>query len=186
MESWIRTATGRKFDPLNPKSEDICIEDIAAALGKQCRFSGHTKQFYSVAQHSVLASEQVQNNPELALSALLHDASEAYLVDIPSPLKKTPEFATYRELESRVMAVIWERFGLKFSWNSPEIKQIDARLCATEARDLMLGWKEFPSYSEWEKLGGAYAFRIGPWDPAISVDIFLDRWYQLFDLHENP
>jgi len=83
--------SGGTFDILNPRAEDVRIEDIAHALSQQCRFTGHTKTFYSVAQHSVLASTLVAAPDELW--ALLHDASEAYMGDMNRPLKHAPEMS---------------------------------------------------------------------------------------------
>src|SRR5688572_18527016 len=85
---WILTATGRSFWPLDPRADEICIDDIAQALAKVCRFGGHCCDFYSVAQHSVLVAHLVErSHPQLALHALLHDAAEAYLGDFTQPLK---------------------------------------------------------------------------------------------------
>lgn len=106
----LLTSSGRAFSPLAPKSADIVIEDIAHALSHQCRFGGHSKAFYSVAQHSVLVSHAVP--AQYALWALLHDASEAYLVDVPTPLKVTDALKGYRAVEAVVQRTIYQRFGL--------------------------------------------------------------------------
>ena len=92
----IQTFTGIGFDPINPDPKLIKIEDIAHALSNQCRFSGHARSFYSVAQHSAHCAEIacLASNAPLARAMLLHDASEAYLLDMPRPLKKAfPQYA---------------------------------------------------------------------------------------------
>src|SRR6266516_6511979 len=107
----IITHTGKWFDVFNPKHEDVDLEDIAHSESMQCRFTGHTKQFYSVAQHSVLVS---QNCPsEYALAGLMHDASEAYLSDIARPIKKHPDFGPfYLKVEDGLTAAIMKAFDL--------------------------------------------------------------------------
>ena len=116
----IRVFTGTYIDPLNPQLEDIHIEDIAHGLSMQCRFGGHTKVFYSVAQHCVEVAMQLPD--ELRLAALLHDASEAYLLDIPRPVKG--RLTNYKTIEKKLMSVIAKRFGFD-NWDRPEIKEID-------------------------------------------------------------
>ena len=108
--STIGTFTGLRVDPLALTVDDIDIEDIAHALSMQCRFGGHVSQFYSVAQHSVAVSQNVP--PGDALWGLLHDATEAYLVDIPRPLKRSPVFAAYRDLEAQLLTTIAKKFNL--------------------------------------------------------------------------
>src|SRR5438128_12538670 len=81
---WMQTYTGRAFYPLDPRLDDICIEDIAHALSMLCRYGGQCQEFYSVAEHSVLMSYAV--NPQHALWALLHDATESYMGDLIRPL----------------------------------------------------------------------------------------------------
>lgn len=140
MSPFIETFTGVRFTPLEPKSKDVRLVDIAHALSNQCRFSGHTKHHYSVAQHSVLVSELVQKAGGTLrdqLWALLHDASEAYLVDLPTPLKAQPEFgAAYRAAEARLQASICRAFELPVS--EPQIvRWADAVLLSCEVRDLM-------------------------------------------------
>lgn len=116
----IRTFTGKYFDPFNPDPDLICIEDIAHALSLQCRFSGHTHVHYSVARHSLNVLLLCEKK-EYRLQALLHDASEAYLVDIPTPIKKC--LPQYIDAEHNLMCVIAEKFG--FDWPvSDYVKQL--------------------------------------------------------------
>lgn len=131
--SWIMSYTGRKFWPLDPRAEDIDIVDIAHALSNICRFTGHVRTFYSVAEHCVLASRHVP--PEHALAALLHDASEAYLCDIARPVKYQPTMAFYREAETRLEHVICDRFGVDIY--DPHVRKIDDRMLVTERILLM-------------------------------------------------
>ena len=127
----ITTFTGIQFDLQNPTPEMVQIQDIAAALSKLCRFNGHTTSFYSVAQHSVAVSEIVPL--EYAFEALLHDAAEAYIGDMTSPLKSMlPE---YRRIEEKVETVIRERFGL--ASKSAIVKEADLKMLKEEQKKLM-------------------------------------------------
>lgn len=102
------TASGGRYYPLDPRADEVNIGDIAHSLAKQCRWGGHPPRFYSVAEHSVLVSTQVPRH--LALAALLHDATEAYLIDLPRPIKAhLPE---YKKMELLNWRVIAERFDL--------------------------------------------------------------------------
>lgn len=148
--SFIRTFTGRLVDPVHLSPGDICIEDIAHALSNQCRFSGHVRRFYSVAEHSVRVMQNCKLDP---LSALLHDASEAYLVDLPRPLKYHPAFSFYRDVEVKVSWAIAERFGLlPLKEVEDEIHVADKRMLATEMQGLMnrqdspLPFEPYPDY----------------------------------------
>ena len=107
---WMQTYTGRQFWPLDPRPEEVVIEDIARALSMQCRFAGHCAKFYSVADHSVRVSMLADENSTLALAGLLHDAAEAYVVDVPRPLKRF--LPGYKEIEREVARAIEKRFGL--------------------------------------------------------------------------
>jgi len=130
MEPKILTKSGIYFDLVNPNPDDVCIEDIAAALGKLCRFTGHTKHFYSVAQHCLLVSHNAPQH--LKLHALLHDASEAYLGDVSSPLKQL--IPMYKVLEENVQAAVNSRFKLPtLSLEDAElIRELDLRALKTE------------------------------------------------------
>lgn len=133
-ENCIRTVSGIYINVFDPKPEMISIEDIAHALSYQCRFGGHLPKFYSVAQHSLNCS-YLTEEPKLKLAALLHDASEAYLLDIPRPIKKG--LSNYKEIEDRLMTLIADTFG--FEWPLHEsIKQVDETMLQLEWDCLML------------------------------------------------
>jgi uncharacterized protein len=161
--NWQQTYTNRKFYPLDPRPEDICIEDIAHGLSHVCRFAGHTTKFYSVAQHSVLVAQLCP--AEDKLWGLLHDASEAYVGDMVRPLKlKMPE---YRRVETGVMAAVKKRFGLADK-EPPWVKLSDQILCCTEARDFMRA-------PDWAMHGPVAKLpeRIRPWAPGRAEKEFL-------------
>jgi uncharacterized protein len=140
--NWIQTYSGRKFYPLDPRAEDICIEDIAHALSMKCRYNGHSKHFYSVAEHSVLVSEFVPF--EYAMWALLHDGNEAYLPDVPRPLKLNMPY--WKPIEDKVQNAVCEHFGLPLI-EPPIVKEMDVRICADEKAILLPGgptWDDMP------------------------------------------
>ena len=140
---WIQTNSGVAFWPLDPRPEEIRIEDIAHALAHQCRFSGHTREFYSVAEHSVRVS--LMCDPRDALWGLLHDASEAYLQDVARPIKQLPAMAEYRNAEERLQKVIGLKFGLHRQ-QPDSVSIADKIMLGIEARDLMA-----PQQPGWEK-----------------------------------
>ncbi|MFT4062551.1 MAG: hypothetical protein QM642_09380 [Edaphocola sp.] len=108
-DGYFNTAYGKVVNLNKPEPSTINMADIAAGLSKVCRFGGQLLDFYSVAQHSLLVAAMAP--PELKLAALLHDASEAYLGDVISPLKHILG-NTYRDVERRFMAVIGEKYGV--------------------------------------------------------------------------
>ena len=135
MVPWLQTFTGKKFYPLNPTFDSICIEDIAHGLSLQCRFNGACSEFYSVAEHSVRVSLVLPK--KWALWGLLHDAAEAYLGDLVSPIKYQPEAEWFRTIEDSLMEAIAVKYDL--AWPMPnKVKRVDCILLATEARDLMV------------------------------------------------
>lgn len=130
--TWIITASGRRFDLLNPQPDAIAPRDIAFSLAKICRFNGHCTGHYSVAEHSLRVAELVA--PEHKLAALLHDATEAYVGDMVSPLKQM--LPAYQQIEQRIWHVICDRFGINPTLPE-EVHQADLTMLATERRDLM-------------------------------------------------
>lgn len=166
----LMTWTGRQIDLMNPSPDDVDIVDIATALSRECRYAGHVSSFYSVAQHSVLCSHIVPR--ELAFEALLHDATEAYLKDIPAPLKHLlPE---YRIVEERFEWAIRVHFGLPEKQN-PAIKNADNILLATEVRDLYPQCKRHFSVK-----AEPMKERIIPLPPEKAKKQFMERFNHLF------
>lgn len=137
---FMQTYTGRKFWPMDPRSDEVCIRDIAHSLSLQCRFAGHCRRFYSVAEHSVLIARWVrgQTDAQTALWGLLHDASEAYLIDVPRPVK--PFLSGYKAAESKVMAAVCQRFGLPLRMPAV-VHEADDRIIADELVNLVpMAW----------------------------------------------
>ena len=142
MKNTMTTFTGRHFDPMQIRTEDICIEDIAHALSLMCRGGGHLKYFYSVAQHSLNCAAEAKArgwSERLQLACLLHDASEAYLSDIIRPVKAN--LTGYLEIESRIMEKILEKFNLSDLTEEEhrKWKQIDDEMLYYELKNLMSG-----------------------------------------------
>lgn len=171
VDDFIQTYTGKEFCFLDPEPEDIDIRDIAHALSNICRFTGHSNNFYSVAQHSVYVSCYVEE--ENALRGLLHDASEAYVNDISRPLKHLPFMEKYREIEDKIEKTIIKKFGLSND-KPPNIKEVDIIVMVTEARDLGLmtpNWKHYHIKPLSE--------RFVPWLPVVAEKKFMERYEEL-------
>lgn len=170
---WMVTASGQKFYPLDPRPEDVHIEDIAHALAMNNRFNGHTVRPYSVGLHSLLCSQWVEGAH--AMTALLHDATEAYLADVVRPAKRgMPE---YMKIEKD----LWEkaiapRFGLPLLMPE-EVHTVDNRMLVTEAGQLM--GPSSPLW--WEGVGWPQPFDLKI--PELSWeevrDLFLTRFREL-------
>lgn len=171
MQPSILTSSGRYFDFIRPDLSLFDIHDIAHALSNLCRFTGHVRTFYSVAQHSVGASYAVP--PEFAFEALMHDAAEAFVGDVSSPLKHL--LPGYREIESRVESAIRARFGLPAE-QSVAVKHSDLVMLATEKRDLMpAAGDTWPILRTIRPLAAA----IVPLDPGMACHTFLYRFAEL-------
>lgn len=179
MRDWIQSYTGKKVTPFDLKPEQVCLEDIAHALSNKTRFTGHTRDFYSVAQHCVLGSQCLP--PSYALAFLLHDVNEAYLPDVASPIKAA---VLYRErdgglqpwtrLEYLHSKVILEALGhgsLLPLMVSAEIHAMDLSMCLAE-RDALLG----PSPDDWGIPGEPAPTSIKAWSPLEAEERFLARY----------
>jgi hypothetical protein len=194
--AWILTyPTGVKFYPLDPRQEEIHIEDIAHALSLICRYGGHCSTFYSVAEHSVRASNAIaglltrtggrlpldmslEQLRVLEFEALMHDAAEAYPPgDLLRPVKKLPEVAALLAVQDRIDAVLRLKFGLAVK-EPPEVKAIDNVLLATESRDLRT---PLPSDDVLLRPDAPMRLpaRIDPWPPAEAEQRFLARFGEL-------
>lgn len=173
MNPSIILGSGRPFNPYLPTGPFSVVTEIAPALSKLCRFTGHTRSFYSVAQHSVLVSYLC--DPSHALAGLLHDASEAYLADIAAPMKRSPAFAQYRDLEAYIQRAIEHEHGIEGGIPA-DVQAADRLALAVEARDLM------PAALRIEGVDPGAVGEIGRIDPAPpdrAERMFLDRWRYL-------
>jgi len=132
MSPWIETVSGRQFWFLNPQQDQIDIKDIAWALSCIPRFGGHSKKTLSVAEHSLYVSALCPDH--LKLEGLLHDASEAYLLDIPSPIK--PYLTNYKEMENKILSAIYVKYLLGVPTSKP-VKEADNIQLHTEAYYLL-------------------------------------------------
>ena len=173
MSNWIQTFCNQKFYTLDPYYKSILIEDIAHSLSLLCRFNGHTSRFYSVAAHSIYVAENLSDN--LKLVGLLHDASEAYLSDIPSPIK--PYLNYYLKYEKKLEERIYEKFGVLDLYlnNKAFIKISDIRMLATERRDLMKAGMQWDSLKNIEP----YSFKIKTHSIRKTEKNFLKMFYKL-------
>lgn len=171
-EPYIQTYSGTEFWSLKPRTEDVKIIDIAHALSNKCRFAGHCKSFYSVAQHSVLVSRQLPK--DLRLWGLLHDAGEAYFADIPNPIKRMHDL--FDQIEEPIMQAVAKQFSL--DWPMPkEVKVADRVLLATEARDLLPRvWRD------WEEVWKPMALesKIEAISPIEAKAMFLEEFCKLW------
>lgn len=165
---WMQTFTGRQFYPMDPRPDEVDIYDIAHSLAMQCRYNGHVKRFYSVAEHCVLMSRVIE--PEYALWALLHDATEAYVGDMVRPLKlNMPE---YRAAEDRVEAAIAAKFNL--GPMPKRVKEIDTAILLNE-RDALLSDPPRP----WSITAEPIDVKIRAWSPAQAETEYLTRFREL-------
>ncbi len=189
LRPWFLTVTGRQFFYDDPESYPYSIGEIAHALSNLCRFAGHLAGFYSVAEHSVLVSRALgieawqtlkfpgDLNP-LLRAALIHDASEAFLMDLPRPLKRLPGLEGYRVLEDRVQLAIERRFGLEGHHDAKAIKRADAAVLVAEKRQLR------PPHLFGER--GDICEGVEPADvtcrglaPRLAREFFLETWHAL-------
>jgi 5'-deoxynucleotidase YfbR-like HD superfamily hydrolase len=165
----MQTATGRQFWPLDPRPNEVFIEDIAHALAMLGRFGGHCLRFYSVAEHSVLLSRCAE--PRLKFWALMHDAAEAYVVDVPRPLKQS--LHGYKEAEDAVMRAISVRFNLHL--NLPQaIKDLDQRILMDEQLQNMA-----PAPVPWSTAAEPLGVTLQFWSPERARTEFLFEFDRL-------
>jgi uncharacterized protein len=163
------------FWPMDPRADEVEIDDIAHSLSMQSRYAGHSLRFYSVAEHSVLIARWLLDHypPERALWGLLHDASEAYLVDVPRPVK--PFLPGYKEAEARVMAVVCERFGLPITMPH-SVHEADNRILHDEKAQNMA-----PSALPWNLKGEPLGVTLQFWTPEQAKAEFLSTYWGMIE-----
>lgn len=183
--SYIETYTGRPFFPLHPDPKDVSIIDIAHAQSNQCRYSGHTTWFYSTAQHCCLLADyvekQMKGTPLDCLQILMHDAAEAYLVDIPRPVKQfMPEFRVW---DIAINNCIRSWLGLENESIPTWQDDIDSRIIVDERAQIMSD-----SGNDWGHNLEPLGIEIAPWFPYIAEQQFLMRYAtyskQIFGTHQ--
>ena len=145
---WIETSTGKRFWPLDPQPEDICIDDIVHGLSQICRYNGQCRFFFSVAQHSMncaVYTKRLGLSARWQLLCLLHDAAEAYISDVAKPLK--PFIPQFKEIEQNIQAAIYVALRVRppNAIEASMIKQVDTIMLITEARKLM----PFVEWGKW-------------------------------------
>lgn len=169
---WMQSFRGQKFYPMDPRPDEIHLVDIAHALSNICRYGGHCERFYSVAEHSVHASRIVCDGAEQ--EALMHDASEAYLADLPRPIKHA--LPDYRVAERKWEVAIAERFSLFFP-TPPSVKVADNQMLRIEAKAIM---KDPPAaWFMGELAEPTRVVQIECWSPAVAEFKFLTRAAEL-------
>ena len=173
LGGWMQTHSGKAYFHKDPQQDSIKISDIAHALSNICRFGGHTSGFYSVAEHSVLVSQVVPR--EHAFVALMHDATEAYVCDVPRPLKHMLG-AVYGELEARAWFAICEKFNMDPEL-PPCVKEADNTVLIAE-RDAMLKLPPLPW--TWAKNIKPAKVDIQMWDPQHARQMFMKRFMELW------
>jgi hypothetical protein len=181
----IATFSGKFIEPLKPQWEDIEIEDIAHGLSNICRYGGQCAEFYSVSQHSVYVSYNCK--PEMALNGLLHDGSEAYLGDVPRPIKHQPEYKFYREVEDTLQTMIYQKFGIAnlaglydgYVYETPDIKNADSHLLLIEQKFLFAKPWISTQWSDYKYKGELLMDCFKPWTPRIAEQRFMERFREL-------
>ncbi len=191
---WIRTVSAKKFYPMAPHLNQYDIADIAHAIAHNNRYNGHMDHAYSVGQHSVLVAEQVlemwdvdeetwaanygsdewmEERSKVGLQALLHDATEAYMPDMPSPIKLClPDFM---EMEEKIKNSIMDAFDLPQEFH-PLIEEVDKGIRGSEIKWLFTALKGDDVWAE-----DIYEIVITPWPVAYTKQRFLD----MFNLLES-
>jgi len=168
--SWMQTFQGRAVYPLDMCPDDIDIIDIAHSLSMQCRFNGHTLRFFSVSEHCCLLSDAC--SPENRLWGLLHDAAEAYLADVPRPIK--PYLKEYAGYEDAALKVIAEKYGLTLPIPD-EVKRLDTLILVNE-RDQAMSTPP----QDWDvPTVGISGLILEFWNPVVAEIEFLRRFHRL-------
>ena len=158
------------FDYNDPQSWMISIGDIAHSLANLCRYTGHTHNFYSVAQHSVLVSKVVPQ--KRALAGLLHDATEAYIGDVAAPFKSL--LPKYRAYEKKIMEVIADKYSFEYPFHD-SIKKADHKVYGWERSDIDIAWSSQLDNLNYESAPET----IQPLPPQEAYRIFIERFAEV-------
>lgn len=174
LSDGIRLLSGNLFDYNNPSGSEVTIEDIAAALSKVCRFSGHIHRFYSVAQHAVNTSRIVPDAH--AYDALMHDTAEAFTNDLPTPLKFA--LPIFKELEVRIESAMADKFGFTYPLAEP-VKYADSQMLSLEKERLKRDFTRWSMLEGVETDSVAHLVDMSPMSPSRAEKLFLERYVEL-------
>lgn len=168
-ERFIETYSGRRVDPFDVSPADVYLPDVAAGLAHTCRFGGHCDPFYSVARHSLHVSHEFpRDRPRLRLFGLLHDAGEAYLGDVPRPIKD--RFDSFERAEARILTAVWDSLNVEAptadEWE--RVMAADDRLLAYEAGELLAD-------GSWAERSPDLGYDLGEDSPGKSRSTFRNR-----------
>lgn len=170
---WIQTYSGHRFWPMDPRAEDVRLEDVAHHLAMRVRYMGAGRQFYSVGQHSVLLSQVVKGGPEVAYAALHADDPEYVLPDIPSPVK--PFIPGWKFIEGACeQAVVIEAFQVRREMLAL-VKPYDRRIVADEVASNLQ-----PSLHPWKVRPEPLGIEVDPWSPELTESRYLARHHELW------
>lgn len=170
---WMQTFSGKQFWPLDPRASEVDIVDIAHSLSQQCRYGGHCERFYSVAEHSVYVSRMAP--AKYKLTALLHDATEAYCVDVPRPIKRF--LTNYKEIEDRIWKAIAEKFYL------PEIMPDEVHIADNAVLLAEMGQIMKAPPAEWKVQGTPANITVECLSPEKALFIFLSEYTKISKSH---
>jgi uncharacterized protein len=181
-KAFIATFTGKQFFLLAPRLEDIDIIDIGHSLSLQCRWTGHVRYHYSIAQHSVYCS--LIGPEEEAFARLMHDTSEAYMGDMNRPLKHYTEAGPpYRKQEAVLQSLIYQRYGL--STHEPESVHLADSAMLYAEKDQIMGYS-FEEAEDWDRYQGQYPIPvITQWSPEQAETMFLRQFNALYKRRLN-
>jgi len=179
--TWMQVGEGRIFYPLDPRPEEVFIDDIGMALSRLIRYNGLSDTWITVAQHSVQCEYMIYKDGgtfEDRLAMLMHDAAEAYIGDMIRPLKCM--FPEFKKIEANIYAAIEEALGLP-TMDEKTIKHYDNLAWAWEKRDF------YPSSRDWPYTPDlpAYLPTMRQWSHSKSRKMFMQTWWHLSCVIEN-
>jgi uncharacterized protein len=172
----IQTHTNKFIDPFNPDPSKIDIRDIAHAGSNQCRFTGHTRRHWSVTAHQLLVAWLLPR--EFKPWGLVHDGSEAFIVDLPSPIKRHPDMRVFREVDTGLQRAIGTRYRLPWPM-PPEVKEADKVAMVAEAKVLLHGVDQWETWPELQKLDSSRAEKF--WLLRYPVPSWLVKHIYLYE-----
>lgn len=192
---WMWCASGQHFYPLDPRADEVQIEDVARGLANECRYAGHVcgdrGNFYSVAEHSVIVSVACQRLAlhrgwtleearQVALEGLLHDGEESFIGDMIRPLKYERAMKNFRKAGALVQRAIEKAFNLHPTRASRKlVAEVDNRILTDEIAQVINGADMVAIRA---KYGEPLGVRIACLPPAQAEHVFLTRYLELCGL----